>query len=1075
MMSAFNLQAMFEAAELPSPTGLPRLERDIDRGRLALAVRGWVEPLHVLEPLFGADGSPRVLSALACEVETAVESRPGQWYLSVPARRRAFAGKNRGDILSALRPPTPFDGGDPVHVAMEYALGGTEINLHKLDAVQLAALGQVLDWLGDGGGFPIEPLQIANEMAARTLDDDLARMTAMPLVGAAHQRALGVLTDFATRAISAPVSATYVFGGGGAGKTTLLAYLQRQLMSETPPVAVARIDFDEPALDPTRMVTLNLALVEQLARTLPSIAARISAMLPMLRRTALVQRDALVGLDPDGRRSGRPDKTPNIAQESIVSESMSDEGSILFGMLDRDTVGGPVVIVLDTAELVVAHSDRIASSLAAWIRFLQLEARASDVRLIIAGRDPPPDQAEFSFADDNLLSRLQRQDVVFDAAIGLPELTVDEAAVLLRHCGIEDEHVIRSAACAVPGNPLLLRITGDALRQGDDSLRESVLQSHRQNRVDPASARNYLMRRIVAHVSDPLARPYVLAAMYSPYLTTALLEQAIIPATDRHHLAGDPSPHPAVPDTGDPNNVRRARRKLAERVFRSLSGTYWLTRPSLNSDVVPLNRDIRAFALQLLSAAEGGAGLERDVRQSLEIFHLRRRADLDRAMAFYHAAVLGHAFRIPRRVDALEPWLRDVLDELPLPLRDKLLNDPDLAAVSDSAAPDFAERMSDADWRTYLEGDAKRDGEGMLLVNDDRASEALKLYRKRPTGAKGRPPTFVIRAMADLGDWSNKMVDLKAIVTEEANRWLRSKGPDAGALTRLYWLTRLALLKPGTKLPSPLVELLRSVPANANTSGAATLAGLIAVAEAQTGLEILNPEMRRAAQGTPDEGRIFLAAKGRLKQSRLQIRASQVVVTQRNWVDAISAYPEVVDIRRLADLRDRLEGLHGRPIAEVNQLFESELKPIEIDWDGKRMAPAILLLRGLTNEFLRPLREALLVYCGDGIAGPRTRSLFLPILDCMTIRPAELEPETFIDRLEHNPSAWCSAFVSYADRSRLLPSLCEELMKFGTVGRDAMPHRIARSFLEWDRALCAGGSSDWSRFLSNNKERSPQA
>ena len=38
----------------------------------------------------------------------------------------------------------------------------------------------------------------------------------------------------------------------------------------------------------------------------------------------------------------------------------------------------------------------------------------------------------------------------------------------------------------------------------------------------------------------------------------------------------------------------------------------------------------------------------------------------------------------------------------------------------------------------------------------------------------------------------------------------------------------------------------------------------------------------------------------------------------------------------------------------------------------------------------------------------------------MTIRPAEMEPKIFYERLRANPRGWLSGFVNYVDRSRLL-------------------------------------------------------
>ena len=124
------------------------------------------------------------------------------------------------------------------------------------------------------------------------------------------------------------------------------------------------------------------------------------------------------------------------------------------------------------------------------------------------------------------------------------------------------------------------------------------------------------------------------------------------------------------------------------------------------------------------------------------------------------------------------------------------------------------------------------------------------------------------------------------------------------------------------------------------------------------------------------------------------------------------------------------------------------------------MPAGILLLRGMTAEFMRPLREVLV-----GVAAEKGAETLRPVIDrtiaAMTIRPAEMDPGVLHERLAANPRAWLSAFISYADRSRLLPGFCEDIAaafeKDGDAGRDA--ECVARAFLAWDKAL--GGGSDW--------------
>jgi hypothetical protein len=207
-------------------------------------------------------------------------------------------------------------------------------------------------------------------------------------------------------------------------------------------------------------------------------------------------------------------------------------------------------------------------------------------------------------------------------------------------------------------------------------------------------------------------------------------------------------------------------------------------------------------------------------------------------------------------------------------------------------------------------------------------------------------------------------------------------------------------------------------------------------------------------------GRIFLAVPRQAPPKGLSLLEGHVAVAQTDWDHRAGLYLDSRERQQLASIQKRLMELQGRPMAEVNQLFDSLRGRIEIGPTYPARPGAILLMRGMTNEFHRPLREALLTFCGDGFAGPKTRSIIGPTLEAMTIRPAEMDPEIFYGRLEVNPRAWCTAFVSYADRCRLLPSLCERL---AAMGEDPKCASVGRSFIAWDKALCKGGSSDWTR------------
>jgi hypothetical protein len=1036
----------------PPPAG------PVESMRLLLAVRGWVEPNHLLPADVHPEAALRTFQSLAWEVETAIQTRPGQWFLSVDGRKQALKGRTREVLRKAAGKLHPGDEEDPVRKAFLIALQDEEPNLSKLDSSVLSILDNVRDWLGDQWGHRLDTAQIAAALASRSLDANLEKLTRQPMVGAAHKHILDRLLHFCSDAQKGNpnVSISYVYGTGGSGKTTLLAFLQRSLRARMP---VVRIDFDEPSVDARRMVTLNLALCEQLADTVPGMAGTHR----ILRSQASLQSQA--GLSRVGHGSSDVNSRLSQSYQRYSSESESDSGSILGGMFH--SLPGPLALIFDTAELVMARSDAESSALASWVRFLATEGGAQDIRIVVAGRDP----LDAGEAGINLVRRLERDGAAVQLVAELPELSPIESAELLRNCGVDDEVVIRQAATAVPGNPLLLRITGEALRNNDGKLREAVHEAHRQSRIDSHSAHNYLMRRIVAHVSDPYARPYVLAATVSPLISKEFIEAVVIPFVDRQ--APQRERGQRRPAAG-----RSSASRDASRVFNSLAGTHWLTRMTTSAEGwVAFDQDMRAFALKLLAATDGGADQLRKLRQTAAKFHERRDSETDRALAFYQQSLLGLAPKLPPNREIVRGLLQGVLHELSDDLRRALEGEeasaeagqPWKSRSQSSARRPSASNSTPQQWQRYLEGDEKGDGEGAKLVEADKAREALELYDRSPTRPDGHPPTFILQALADLGEWDSGLANIESIVGSEGDAWLEPRSLRPPDLSRIYWTTRLAMLAGNGRLSPSHAYVLRRVSSDARAAKLTALAELVGVAEAISGERIMEEPMRSYALRQEATPRVVLTAWMEAVANYASLEVGDLAVAQTDWWKRIErwkhpfegwqdAFSNKAGINRLQRVQAQIDGLAGEPMAQVNLTFGRLKERIEVVPSKLRKEQRVLLLRGQTIEFHRPLREALLVYCADRKAGPLVRSVFYPTLVRMSIWPAEMNPETFFRRIEANPHAWCTAFVSFADRCRLLPSLCESLLERND---NAKARRVASSFLAWDRAIGDGHQSDW--------------
>ncbi|MFC0220558.1 hypothetical protein ACFFJ7_19455 [Pseudochelatococcus lubricantis] len=1090
-----NLKALFASAREQSSVS-ETSDGTLPLVRLCLAVRGWVEPTGLARELAG-DGAAKAIAALASEVETAAATRAGQWFMNVEARRQAIAGAAGSDLVRALSVHTGSDGQDMILRAARLALDEKPVDLAALSDGALRALANVRDWVGDRWRQSFDREEINATLASKVLDRDLARMTSLPLVGVVHKQVLEKLRRFASEKNVAGLRAVYVHATGGGGKTTLLAFLQRALLAKPGVVAFARIDFDEPGIDAARMITLNLALFEQLASSLPQIRDHIGSFLPQLRGAASALRisDYASQLPLAGWSSHERGRGSLMGQRQ-VSESVSDQASILYGLLAPENLDGPLVLVLDTAELVMEGSVRAAVGIADWLEFLSAEVQARDIRLIVAGRDPPPEQSLSPSDAPNLLTRLTQIGVTFNPPEALPELNPAESAELLLNCGLSDPRLRQAAAEAVPGNPLLLRITADALQQGDSKLSNEVHEAHAKARVDHQSARTYLMRRVIAHVSDPLVRPYIISAMASPILTSAMLGAVIIPLVDSDGVNSAVKSQPTfsstpVEEKADAGARRIGRRRL-HRIYAGIERTTWLGRSSPDGRCFTFNRDLRRFVMTLVAAVPEDRALHERTHEALLAYHARRRDPLDWALAFFHRSVLGREATLPRGNKALT-ILRALVDQFPEDIADVVVSEIDALLLSrqrtsmqeralaepsgdhdgptevmkwleGAVTPTAFEtvqvvssdpRTGDRDWRFHLEGRLGKPGQGDQLVGDDRAAEALAMYRERPTREPGLPPTFVIQALADLGQWDGGDVDVQAIVTEVLHT-LSPRNVNAG-IERAYWLTRYALQRdPGKLLPAH-VELLNKCVNYLKGPGLATFPPLLAVVEALSGERILPSRMITSVQGNEGEGRIYLARRQRMSR---ELAAGLFAVTQHDWLNRVLQTRALPNADALAGIQRQLNDLHGQPIAMVNQQFLRFRQAFDVQWNGDDMPAGVLLLRGMTAEFLRPLREML-----AGVAAEKGVETLRPSIDrtiaAMTIRPAEMEPAVFHERLAANPRAWLSAFISYADRSRLLPIFCEDIAAiFGNTGdAGSNPARVARSFLAWDKAL--GGPSDW--------------
>jgi hypothetical protein len=1055
-------QALSTPSQAEKPDYTAELAADL---RTALAVRGWVSPQLLLPKHLDEETLERTLDAVAPDVETSFGRHPGKWYMSVPVRRRVIASRDRAALRAELdQERCVEDRHDPVRTALRTLLDNSDVELKGRSTDELRAFENAADWLGDerAGNIRDRTAALAAE-SQRT--EEVKHLSGIKMIGRVQVKS--VLTDF----LSAPydpasrLAAVYLHGVGGAGKSTLLGHVERQVRDRDQTPIIVHLDFDRAELDPSDPVTLDLALFQQLSAALPEAAAACRRIASQLESFQLELRGAKAGAVSDrsnksgtGARRRRVSKADtaghSMGLESLESSEGSERDSILYGALRQGPGGGsidltrrPLALILDTVEAVLGRGEASASELASWLDGLVSTAGASDVRAIIAGRDPIAENSPLDVV--GLLARRGHRAM---PEIALTDLDEAEAEEVLKDAGIEDETVAKAAAAALPRNPLVLRVAGEVFKKGTVEV-EKLRDQYRAGRVDPETARQYLAQRVIAHLPDLAARRYALAAIILPEVTEAQIREIVMPVVDG-------------PGTDSPPRAK------AGKVFEALSHASWLIKRSHDGKSFTYHPPLRALVLKLIDATADHGRLRDHIRAAAITWHRRRKTKHDRAFVLYHRLMGGQEAVNPEDRELL-PLLNRFLVDLPKAARESL------DATEDTPGKWSVVQETDHEWRAYVEGIGERDGQGEKLVRGGRAEQALALYRQRPTRAPGLPPTFFIQALADSSEWDTNEVNAAALVEEVKTACEQSGKRLSGTLlSRIYWLTRYELLRHPKPLAPDHEDVLRMVADRVSPDGAfLVMPSMIAAAEAFSRWHIAPETWVGARESIHLEPRFYLVhALSFNAEFAIKPNLEDVVVTQKNWARRVMSKARTVlqPTRQPAagpgqiDIAQRgLSALHSKPYAVVAKETRGLRRALELTFGKDSREAAILLLRGASIEFHRPLRSALSACLLEAASTKPEHAVPIwtaleSISRKLSIRPKEFDRKLLRVLVASNPAEWLGSYISYVDRSRLLPELCQQLarIKANTVARKRLV-RVARAFAAWDRALCRGGSSAW--------------
>jgi hypothetical protein len=1138
-MNAF-IDLLSKLQATAAPVAVSDAAAEGSRLRTVLAVRGWVDPRLLLSADQSAETNAHVLEAVAPDVETDWRNHPRQWYLRDAVRRQILVTRPPADLLQALNVDrVQGDAADPVRAALRARRSPLPPTLGEFDTDVLTALASSLTWLAPAAD-PSSPAssfwyaeadaddareRIVATITYRRRQADVARMTEAVLYG--RGIALQQLIDIATRPLSDSAAGYYVYvsGIGGSGKSTLFAHLEQALYKSSDPPLLVNLDCDQPGFDPTDMLALDIALFRQLSVALPERAGdlrgRIVQLAAAARSSDLGYAERTItpaAMQKFLARKSAPRKA--VAEgavqsygllEGAVTERQSARQSICWDALKDASGGTPMVLLIDTAELIFARGQDAVRIVLAWISSLGPMLGVLDLRLIVAGRGPADASGPLAFVWSltKETSVPEGRGWIVDQPIVLQDLDETDAAAMLQSLGVGDPTLAAKAVAALPRTPLILRIAADVYAAGDAE-REVFVKAVSSGEIDPAVAARYLTERVIRHTAATTARPYVLAAMILPEVTRQLVREVLIPTVDEIDrkqqttttiLGERVSASPPSPAPGD--------------VFDGLSAAGWLVRASSDGPRLTFHPEVRRLVITLMEAEPDRRTLVRRVRGAALKYHESRRTLADRTLAAYFAELLGlqpgDTDDRQLKPEALGAAIEDLSDES----RVRLFGASG-TAVKPRRAGTYAETDSNTEWRQRLEGDGRSEGEGDRLVKRARAAETLALYRARPTGPAGLPPTFVIQALADNAEWGTGEVDIKWIVEELRFEVGRNPGSLSSALrSRLYWLTRYALLAVPEPLSKAHSALLREVTGRISGRGPVLLfPGILAVAEALASDHgpIAPDEWFNIKGPIQSETRMFLVHGLHFaRDAAWQPNLDALLVTQPDWPvrfaglvskmhirsqrdkpTSSNSLPVEIILKMLADgsrewpppflerrgtysteqwaLRKLLEAFADSwvfpplDLPSLNGLLRELRSPIPLSIGAKTGADsAVFLLRGLTSEIYRPLRAAIgRLLAAAPAEVSRLAAIARQCVDGFGFKPREFAGPEFDERLSRDPAGAYGILIPFADRSRRLPDLCEKLASIEpSTPEAAAVTRVAKVFLAWDAALCNGRSSTW--------------
>jgi len=1011
--------------------------------RRRLAVRGWVAPAALRGDIGDADWDA-ALRVVGQEVELAERIRPGQWFMALAARKRVFGAASLDELRAASDEVHPDDGKDYVRLALRVALAsagdparylGESGQLQDQPAELLQELSRMAAW---GSSIPLLTELAATagaQLGRHRRDRELEAVDPATVFG--RDRELQMIRAFLRRPLDNTrlVPALYVSGIGGSGKSTLLMAAQKELRLAGSDIVV-RLDFDNAYMDPLSQEQMDILFLRALAVEEPAMAPRLQNVIAQLQDLSDSRVRARLETEGDEftttakssklrkermRRARYATKSGSSAEAAGLSERSERISALQAVGEDPDFRQRSVVLFLDTVENVLRLGPDAVDSVLEWLGSLPLAVPRRDLRVVLAGRD-----ALGSSSITALVDRFRDYGLRLADKLEIGDLDSESARAMLVQRGLPPPDA-KLAAQALPRNPLVLRLAAKAWETAKEDV-TSIQDAYRDGRIDRQTASSYLAQRVIQHVPGEPARRYAVAAMALERVTEKDLRDIVIPIVDGG-------------ESGD--------RKLARRIYEGLLRTTWLADEE-KVGTLRWHTELRALALPMIQADPDHARVDLLVRSAVE--------------------VRAHKSSTPQRI-------LDLASKLLYPTASKIQRATGIP-VADAVRTELRQAEDDLH-RIQLEGVGGAVGEGDRLVAQGRGARALELYRERPTRDRGVPPTFVIRGLAQTGDWANEDVDAEAIVRELRQHFeARGGNIQRPAVERLYWLTRLEMLRTPA-LERAHVDLLRDTCRTlAFKPRDGALFGLIGVAEALTaknGMRLIAPATwppPNADLGAEPRFSMVRTVYDRLPQPDkrglwVKTTLGATLALRQRWFDEIEALSleECVNVAggrgAMPQLWSQVQELRVLPLVQVEQ-FISSCRDIRVQFDLSRVSPpeAALALRGSFVEFHAPLAALL---SGDGyrqsLAGLLDFVARLPMGDSV-LALGEFDYEKRRGAHERDMRAAFTAIIVALERARLLGDFCRQLQRdpssaFGQP-RAASARRaveLAGRYVAWEQAL----------------------